>query len=202
MIPSILTLAFVGSNRNLSERPRLTPRQIHDELWRRCCSVGLEERRSPTGILERFDAVVGLRLLCGESFVTLERPVDGSAAAPLQLVEETLRVDKRIVETGRVRVRTIIDEEPVVVSATLSSNYVTVDRVAIDRVVDAVPPTREVNGVMIISVVEERLRVVRELVLVEEVHMRNVRTFEPFEQTVSRRVMRAVVERDSTEQGD
>ena len=134
--------------------------------------------------------------------MTLERPVDGSAAAPLQLVEETLRVDKRIVETGRVRVRTIIDEEPVVVSATLSSNYVTVDRVAIDRVVDAVPPPREVDGVMIISVVEERLRVVRELVLVEEVHMRDVRTSEPFEQTVSRRVMRAVVERDSTEQGD
>jgi len=67
---------------------------------------------------------------------------------------------------------------------------------------ETVPPPREVDGVMIISVVEERLRVVRELVLVEEVHMREVRTSEPFEQTVSRRVMRAVVERYSTEQGD
>ena len=131
---------------------------------------------------------------------------DGLGTAPnsgrLQLVEETLRVDKQAVETGRVRVRTVVDQEPVVVSATLTGNYVTVDRVAIDRVVDAVPPPREVDGVMIISVVEERLRVVRELVLVEEVHMRDVRTSEPFEQTVSRRVMRAVVERDSTEQGD
>ncbi len=124
------------------------------------------------------------------------------ASDRIQLVDETLRVDKRAVETGRVRVRTIVDEEPVVVSATLTGNYVTVDRVAIDRVVDAVPPPREVDGVMIISVVEERLRVVRELVLVEEVHMRDVRTSEPFEQTVSRRVMRAVVERDSTKQGD
>ena len=131
---------------------------------------------------------------------------DGLGTAPdsgrLQLVEETLRVDKQAVETGRVRVRTVVDQEPVVVSATLTGNYVTVDRVAIDRVVDVVPPPREVDGVMIISVVEERLRVVRELVLVEEVHMRDVRTSEPFEQTVSRRVMRAVVERDSTEQGD
>jgi len=121
---------------------------------------------------------------------------------PLQLVEEILRVDTRTVETGRVRVRTVVDEEPVVVSATLTGNYVTVGRVAIDRVVETVPPPREVDGVMIISVVEERLRVVRELVLVEEVHMREVRTSEPFEQTVSRRVMRAVVERYSTEQGD
>ena len=131
---------------------------------------------------------------------------DGLGTAPdsgrLQLVEETLRVDKQAVETGRVRVRTVVDAEPVVVSATLTGNYVTVDRITIDRVVDAVPPPREVDGVMIISVVEERLRVVRELVLVEEVHMRDVRTSEPFEQTVSRRVMRAVVERDSTEQGD
>ena len=115
----------------------------------------------------------------------------------LQLVDETLRVDKRTVDTGHVRVRTIVDEEPVVVTTTLTGNYVTVDRIVIDRLVDAVPPPREVDGVMIISVVEERLRVVRELVLVEEVHMRDVRTSELFEQTVSRRVMRAVVERDA-----
>ncbi|MGI4880989.1 MAG: DUF2382 domain-containing protein, partial [Janthinobacterium lividum] len=82
----------------------------------------------------------------------------------------------------------------------LIGNYVTVDRVAINRVVDAAPPPREVDGVVIISVVEERLRVVRELVLVEEVHMRDVQTSEPFEQTVSRRVMRAVIERDQIQQ--
>lgn len=116
----------------------------------------------------------------------------------IQLVAETARINTRTVETGKVRVRTVVDEEPVVVSATLSGNYVTVDRIAVDRVIAAVPPPREVDGVMIISVVEERLRVVRELILVEEVHMRDVRTTDPFEQTVTRRVMRAVVEREST----
>ena len=119
-----------------------------------------------------------------------------STADPLQLVEETLRVDTREVETGRVRVRTIVDEEPVLMSATLSGNHVTVDRIKINQIVDAVPPPREVDGVMIISVVEERLRIVRELVLVEEVHMRDVRTSAPVEQTITRRVMRAVVERE------
>ena len=107
----------------------------------------------------------------------------GPAVPSLQLVEETLRVDTRTVETGRVRVRSVVDEEPLVVSATLSGNYVTVDRIAINRIVEAVPPPREVDGVMIISVVEERLRVVRELVLVEEVHMRDARTSDPIEQT-------------------
>lgn len=116
----------------------------------------------------------------------------------IQLVEETVWIDTRTVESGKVRIRTIVDEEPVVVSATLSGNYVTVDRVPFDRVVDVVPPPREVDGAMIISVVEERLRVVRELVLVEEVHMRDVRTAQPFELTVIRRVMRAVIEREPT----
>lgn len=114
----------------------------------------------------------------------------------IQLVEETVRIDKRTVKTGNVRVRTVVDEEPVVVRATLSGNYVTVDRIAVNRVVDAVPPPREVDGVMIISVVEERLRVVRELVLIEEVHMRDVQTSEPFEETITRRVMRAEIERE------
>ncbi len=124
------------------------------------------------------------------------KPGDTSAQS-LPLVEETLRVDTRRVETGRVRVRTIVDEEPVVVAATLAGNYVTVDRVAIGHVVNSAPPPREVDGVTIVSVVEERLRVVRELILVEEVHIRSVPTSDPVEQTVTRRVMRAVVERES-----
>lgn len=54
----------------------------------------------------------------------------------IQLVAETACIKKRAVETGRVGVRTIVDEEPMIVSATLSGNYVTVDRVKINRVVD------------------------------------------------------------------
>ena len=121
---------------------------------------------------------------------------NGSNVEIVPIVEETARIDKRTVATGVARVRTIVDEEPVVVSATLAGNYVTVDRVAIDRVVDTAPPPREVDGATIISVVEERLHVVRELVLVEEVHVRSVATANPVEQTVTRRVMRAVVERE------
>ncbi|MGI4958376.1 MAG: DUF2382 domain-containing protein, partial [Janthinobacterium lividum] len=50
--------------------------------------------------------------------VTGDGGVDPSVER-LQLVEEMVRVDKRTIETGRVRVRTVVDEEPVVVSATL-----------------------------------------------------------------------------------
>lgn len=114
----------------------------------------------------------------------------------LQLVEETLRFGKREVVTGIVRVRTVVEEVPVSYRDMLASETVEIERVPIGTVVDAVPPVREADGVTIISVVEERVRVVRELVLVEEVRMRRVRSEAMFETTSSRRVMRAVVERE------
>lgn len=48
------------------------------------------------------------------------------------------------------RVRTVVEEEPVVLTAPLTGSYVTDDRVAIDRVVDTVPMPLEVDGVTII----------------------------------------------------
>ena len=114
----------------------------------------------------------------------------------IQLVEETLRVDKTVMTTGIVRVRTVVEEQPAVLHDTLVRERIETEHVAIDRVVDVAPVVREVDGVTIIPVVEERLRLVRELVLVEEIHMRRVRSEEPFEQTATRRVMRVVVERD------
>ena len=124
------------------------------------------------------------------------RDAEGGTARPIPIVEEAIRLDTRRVETGRVRVRTIVDEEQVVAATMLTGNYVTVDRVAMDRVVATVPPVREEGGVTIIPVVEERVRIVRELVLVEEVHVRNVPTVDPVEHTATRRVMRAVIERE------
>ncbi len=114
----------------------------------------------------------------------------------LQLFEEVVTFGKRQVVTGTVRVRTVVEEVPVSYQDKLASETVEVERVPVGSVVDAVPPMREVDGVTIISVVEERVRVVRELVLVEEVRMRRVRSEATFETTGSRRVMHAVVERE------
>ncbi len=114
----------------------------------------------------------------------------------LALVEDVIHVGKQRVVTGTVRVRTVIEQVPVSHREMLASETVEVERVPVGTVVDAVPPMREVDGVTIIPVVEERIRVVRELVLVEEVRLRRVRSEAMFETTGSRRVMHAVVERE------
>lgn len=121
---------------------------------------------------------------------------DSATEERLQLVEEVVTFGKRQVVTGTVRVRTVVEEIPVSNHDMLASETVEVERVPVGTVVDAVPPMREVDGVTIISVVEERVRLVRELVLVEEVRMRRVRSEAMFETTGSRRVMHAVVERE------
>ena len=121
---------------------------------------------------------------------------DSASEEQLQLVEEAVTFGKRRVVTGTVRVRTIVEEIPIIHHDTLVTEAVEVERVPVGSVIDAVPPMREVDGVTIIPVVEERVRVVRELVLVEEVRMRRVRSEALFETTGSRRIMHAVVERD------
>jgi stress response protein YsnF len=122
---------------------------------------------------------------------------DNPAEERLQLVEETLCLGKKRVVTGTVRVRTVTEEVPVSYREMLASETVEVERVPIGKVIDAVPEIREIDGVTIIPVVEERVRVVRELVLVEEVRMRRVRSEALFETTGSRRIMHAVVERQA-----
>ena len=90
----------------------------------------------------------------------------------IPLVEETLVVQKRTVETGRVQVRLTTDTREEPVEYDLRSDRVTVDRVPIGRVITEVPEVSEIDGTTIIPVVEEVL--VKQLRLVEEIHLRRI----------------------------
>ena len=105
---------------------------------------------------------------------------DGEDAAARDGAEEVLPLAaERLVVTHRrkrtrVRVaRTTTRREPVV-DEPLAHSRVVVERVPVGRVVDAVPPIREVDGVTIIPVVEEVVVTEKRLVLREEVHVRQV----------------------------
>ncbi|MDB5294431.1 MAG: hypothetical protein JWO31_414 [Phycisphaerales bacterium] len=103
------------------------------------------------------------------------------------LVEERLRVDKQEVETGTVRVRKVVRERQEAVDVPLGRERVEVERVPLNRTVEAAPPVRQEGDVTIIPVVEEVLVVEKRLVLREEVRItrRRDETREP--QTVTLR---------------
>ncbi len=117
----------------------------------------------------------------------------------LPLVEEALRVGKRRVETGRVRVSVFTDSEERVVREALRTERAEVERVAVGRELaegeQAPAVRREEDGTVVVPVVEEVLVVERRLVLREEIRLRVVAVEETVEQPVTLRRQRAGVER-------
>ena len=113
----------------------------------------------------------------------------------IPIAEEKLRLDKREVTTGKVRVRTSVDVETELVKATLDGETVEVTRVPVDRIVDRAPEVRVENDVTIIPILEEVLVVEKRLVLKEELHVHKRRTTEDVETSVELRKQRAIIER-------
>jgi len=113
----------------------------------------------------------------------------------IPVVEETVRVDKREVVSGKVHVRTFVESVEQVVRETLTDETVEVTRVPIDRRIEQVPEVRTENGVTIVPILEERLVVEKQLFLKEELHIRRDVKSETVEVPVTLRRERAVVER-------
>jgi len=118
----------------------------------------------------------------------------------LPLLEEELQVGKRTVETGRVRIRTLVETVEEAARAVLDGERVEVERIAVDRVVDQAPSIRTENGVTIVPVLEEIMVVEKRLVLKEEIHIRRRPTTETVEVPVTLRKQRAIVERVSQDE--
>jgi uncharacterized protein (TIGR02271 family) len=113
----------------------------------------------------------------------------------IELAEEQLRVSKREVERGRVVVRTRVEEREELAEAALRQEDVTVERVPIGRMIEAAPPIREEDGVLIVPVLEERLVVMTELVLKEEIRITKKSRTEIVREPVRLRSERVEIER-------
>jgi stress response protein YsnF len=134
-----------------------------------------------------------------------DQPVSQGTSSEAEVIaraEEEVRLDKRMVTTGKVRVRTIVDVETELAKATLDGETVEVTRVPIDRIVDQAPGIRVEDNVTIIPVLEEVLVVDKRLVLKEEVHIRKLATTEDVEIPVELRKQHAVIERLPADEDD
>ena len=125
-----------------------------------------------------------------------------TAQDTLKLLAEELAVERRQIETGRVRVDVVTRAHQELVDVPLSREQVVVGRVPIDRRVDTIPAVREEGDTIIVPVVEEILVVERRLMLKEELHIKRARTTELHRQTVTLRHQEAVVTRTRNEAPD
>jgi uncharacterized protein (TIGR02271 family) len=91
------------------------------------------------------------------------------------VLAEDLEVQKRSVETGKVRITKVVHEREALVDEPLWREEVEVTRVPMQRVVEGPVPVREENDTTIISIVEEVLVVEKRWMLREEIHLRKQR---------------------------
>jgi len=119
-----------------------------------------------------------------------------AADLTIPLIEEELGVEKRNVETGRVRIETATELFNETVKAQLESSAIEVRRVKVDREVDHVPEVRVEGNVTIVPVLEEVLIIEKRLVLKEEVHISKRTVTEEAEVTVPVRKQRAIINRE------
>lgn len=114
--------------------------------------------------------------------------------ARIPVVEERLDVRKETVETGRVRLKSRVEEQDEKVRAMLARERVRVERRKVDETGDEPPALREEGDRLVVPVFEEVI--VKRYRVTEEVHLIREQVEEPFEETVTLRRNRVEVERD------
>ena len=116
----------------------------------------------------------------------------------LEVVEERVLIEKRLVETDRARIHISVEEHDEPVEALLMRQDLVIDRKPVGTRIDAVPPVRRDGDTVVIPVVEEVLVVEKRLMLKEELHIRIDVTKQKETQTVRLRREHVDIERDAT----
>jgi len=126
-------------------------------------------------------------------FAAAGDPAGSAERIVIPVLAEQAQVHLQREHTGTVRVRKVVHQVTEPVAAQGYREVVETTRVPVNQVVEAVEAPRTVDDLLVIPVYEERL--VRQLVLVEEIHVRRRR--EAFEHTVATSLRReeVIVER-------
>ena len=121
-------------------------------------------------------------------------------ALVVPVMEEQLKVGRKRVETGKVRITKVVNERRELIEEPVFGEDVEVKRVPINRVVDGPPPVRMEGDVMIIPLLEERVVTQKQVFLKEELHVIKRQYETTSSQEVTLRTEEAVVEEVSPEE--
>ncbi|GGE69065.1 DUF2382 domain-containing protein [Massilia psychrophila] len=122
----------------------------------------------------------------------------GEAAVTIPVIQESLQIGTRTVDTGRgVRISKTVAELPFEVREILHHDEISVLHVPIDRIVAVgeAPASRYEGDTLIIPIVEEVVVVERRLRIKEELHVTTTRREEQYAETVMLKSEQVRVER-------
>lgn len=130
-------------------------------------------------------------------------PEDQSESTPgkvIPVIEESIRVSKKWVETGKVHISKKVSEHNEVVDIPLNHEQVTIERVEVNEFVDSLPPAVRYEGeVMIIPVLKEV--VVKRILVVEEIRVTRKQVQTHTRQEVKLKKEEIRVNKTATDQG-
>lgn len=136
------------------------------------------------------------------AFETLIPITDTAEEANFPVIVEEAHVEKAWRDTATVRVSKRVFERDVIVEELLRQETVEIERVPVNRMVEAMPSSRTEGDVTVIPVVEEVVVVEKRLMLKEEIRVRRASSQKPFQQTVTLREEQVEIDRSANTAAD
>ncbi len=122
--------------------------------------------------------------------------VDLTETASIPLIEERLTIDKRTVETGKVRLHKTVQEYSETLDEPLDIYTYDIERVILNQPIENLPTTRHQGDTTIYPLVEEQLILTKQLILKEEVRVTRRHSERRDNQVITLRREHLTVERE------
>lgn len=113
----------------------------------------------------------------------------------IPVIEERLKIEKKVIEAGKVKISKKIREEEETVDIPVMQEEVQVERVPVNKFVETAPQVRYEGDTMIVPVLREVLVVEKRIELIEELHITKRTNQTQVSQVVTLRTEEVTVER-------
>lgn len=122
-----------------------------------------------------------------------------SAFLKIPVIEEQLRIDKKVVQTGTVSISKEIREEDVEIETPVIRELVDIEHVPINQYIEKPPEIRHEGDTMVIPVLREEVVVTKRWLLVEEIRVTKSKAQAPDSQVVKVRKEEVIFNRIADE---
>jgi len=118
----------------------------------------------------------------------------------IPVVEEVLKVDKKLVETGRIHIRKEINKEEKQIEIPLINESYEVEKVKVkNQIFDQPPSIRHEGNVIVIPVIKEVAEIKIRYEVTEEIYLKKNKTITPHTEQVTLKKEKVIIERETTE---
>ena len=124
---------------------------------------------------------------------------DDHSSIVIPVTREEITIEKEVIETGKVYVRTRVKEEEANINVPVVSEHYEIDRVPVNQVYPTPPPVRYEGDILVVPVIEEIVVVEKRYKVTEEVRLTKKKTETPYLQQITLRKEVVQVERISSD---